>query len=124
MERSLIEKEQLPARAAQLKDAGWRLALISGVDQKEKFQVVYHFHKLLTDDLLQLSVDLPQDHPAVPSLASLFPLADWMERETYDLVGIIFQNHPNLTRLFLPDSYEGHPLRKDFTAYKRILPGA
>lgn len=123
MESQQLSREQLLQKVTELKNSGWLLMLISGVDRGDKFQVVYHFHKHLEPGLLQLTVDLVKDKPIVQSLASYFPLADWMERETYDLFGIIFEGHPNLKRLFLPDDYDGHPLRKDFAAYKRILPG-
>ncbi|MDO8557822.1 MAG: NADH-quinone oxidoreductase subunit C [bacterium] len=118
-----LTKEQLLQKATELKSSGWLLMLLSGVDRQDKFQAVYHFHKHGAPDLLQLTVDLPKENPAIASLASLFPLADWMERETYDLFGIRFDGHPNLKRLFLPDNFEGYPLRKDFIAYKRLLPG-
>ena len=123
METQQIQKEQLLQKAAELQKGGWLLMLLSGVDRKDKFQVVYHFHKHGSPDLLQLTVDLPHESPSALSLVSVYPLADWMERETYDLFGITFEGHPNLTRLFLPEDYDGHPLRKDFVAYKRILPG-
>lgn len=116
-------REQLLQKANELKNADWQLMLVSGVDRGDKFQVVYHFHKLSAPDLLQLTVDLPKESPSVPSLASLFPLADWMECETYDMFGIKFEGHPNLKRLFLPDDFDGYPLRKDFIAFKRLLPG-
>lgn len=123
MDIQLIPKEQILQKVAELKQSGWLLMLLSGVDRGDKFQVVYHFHKHLTPDILQLTVDLPKEKPAVASLVNHFPLADWMERETYDLFGIMFEGHPNMKRLFLPDDFDGHPLRKDFVAYKRILPG-
>ena len=118
-----LTKEQLFKKTTELKDSGWLLMLVSGVDRGDKFQVVYHFHKHGAPDTTQLTVDLPKENPTILSLVSTFPLADWMERETYDLFGIIFEGHPNLKRLFLPDNFDGHPLRKDFIAYKRLLPG-
>jgi len=123
MEIRQIPKEQLSQKTTELKKAGWQLTLLTGVDRPDKFQMVYHFNKLNAADLLQVTTDLAKESPRVPSLVSLYPLADWMERETYDLFGIVFEGHPNLKRLFLPDDFEGHPLRKDFVAYKRILPG-
>ena len=123
MEIRQIPKEQLSQKTTELKKAGWQLTLLTGVDRPDKFQMVYHFNKLNAADLLQVTTDLAKESPRVPSLVSLYPLADWMERETYDLFGIVFEGHTNLKRLFLPDDFEGHPLRKDFVAYKRILPG-
>ena len=123
MEIRQIPKEQLSQKTTELKKAGWQLTLLTGVDRPDKFQMVYHFNKLNAADLLQVTTDLAKESPRVPSLVSLYPLADWMERETYDLFGIVFEGLPNLKLLFLPDDFEGHPLRKDFVAYKRILPG-
>src|SRR3989344_3661049 len=117
MEIRQIPKEQLSQKTTELKKAGWQLTLLTGVDRPDKFQMVYHFNKLNAADLLQVTTDLAKESPRVPSLVSLYPLADWMERETYDLFGIVFEGHPNLKRLFLPDDFEGHPLRKDFVAY-------
>ena len=123
MEIQQFPKEQFLQKAGELKAAGWHLTLLSGVDRGDTFQMVYHFNKLNAPDLLQLTVDIVKESPKVSSLTSFYPLADWMERETYDLFGIVFEGHPNLKRLFLPDDFDGYPLRKDFVAYKRILPG-
>lgn len=123
MEIVTIKKDELPQKAYRLMQEKWQLLLVSGVDRGETFQVVYHFGKHGAADLLQLTVDAGKEAPSAPSITAMFPLADWMERETYDLFGIRFEGHPNLTRLFLPDDFDGHPLRKDFVAYKRILPG-
>ncbi|MCY0878550.1 MAG: NADH-quinone oxidoreductase subunit C [Firmicutes bacterium] len=54
------------------------------------------------------------EHEAVPSVVSVWPGANWPEREAYDLFGIVFEGHPQLTRIYLPDDWEGHPLRKDY----------
>ena len=118
-----ILKENLLQKSFELKKDAWQLLLITGVDRGTTFQVVYHFGKHGVADVLQCTVDAGKEASSVVSLTSIFPLADWMERETYDMFGIRFEGHPNLTRLFLPDDFEGYPLRKDFIAYKRILPG-
>ncbi|MDP3963664.1 MAG: NADH-quinone oxidoreductase subunit C [bacterium] len=123
MESLLIKKEELLAKAFELKKAAWQLLLVTGVDRGQTLQAVYHFGKHGAAELLQLTVDAGSQTPSVPSITAIFPLADWMERETYDMFGIRFEGHPNLTRLFLPDDFEGYPLRKDFVAFKRILPG-
>jgi len=123
MELLVLPKEQLLEKAFALKKQGWQLLLVSGVDRGDKFQTVYHFGKHGNADLMQITCDLGKDSPAAPSIAHIFPLADWMECETYDLFGISFTGHPHLKRLFLPEDFDGHPLRKDFVAYKRLLPG-
>ncbi len=60
--------------------------------------------------------DVPHDAPVIPSVTSLWPTANWHEREVYDLMGIKFEGHPDLRRILLPDWFPGHPLRKDFTS--------
>jgi NADH-quinone oxidoreductase subunit C len=60
-----------------------------------------------------VKVGLAADDPHVPSVTALFPTADWHEREVWDLFGLVFDGHPDLVRILLPDDWEGHPLRKD-----------
>lgn len=64
--------------------------------------------------LLTLHTDLPRDDPRLPSLHDVWPAAEWHERESWDLLGIVYEGHPDLRRIMLPDDWEGHPLRKDF----------
>jgi NADH-quinone oxidoreductase subunit C len=64
--------------------------------------------------LLTVHVDVPRDNPRVPSLCTIWPAAEWHERESWDLLGIVYTGHPDLRRIMLPDDWEGHPLRKDF----------
>ena len=126
MEIKIIEVNNLRKEAEELKKNGFRLVLVSGVDWISKnntFEVLYHFGKFNAPEMQLIKVSLPADNPHVPTISDLFGLADWHERETYDLFGIIFDGHPNLKRIFLPDDFKGHPLRKDFMAYKRVLPG-
>jgi NADH-quinone oxidoreductase subunit C len=84
-------------------------------------EVVYHLYSYHQKHFGKLKVKLPrwQDGvtgrlPTVPSVASVWPVADWHEREAYDLVGIQFTDHPNLKRILCPEDWEGHPLRKDY----------
>jgi NADH-quinone oxidoreductase subunit C len=90
------------------------LANISCVDYDEEFEMAYHFHSFQTADKLQVAVRIPRGQAAAPSLFSLYPTADWQEREIFDLMGITFSDHPNLKRILMPDDYPGYPLRKDF----------
>ncbi|MCP5071178.1 MAG: NADH-quinone oxidoreductase subunit C [bacterium] len=92
------------------------LQQMAGVDWPEEKRIrcsttVWSFSR---DRLLTFHVDLSRDNPRLPSLCGIWPAADWHERECWDLSGIIFEGHPDLRRIMLPDDWEGHPLRKDF----------
>jgi NADH-quinone oxidoreductase subunit C len=92
------------------------------VVRKDGFEVIYHLRSLPHHRALALKVVLPVDAPALASVADLWRAADWHERETFDMVGIVFEGHPNLKRILLPDDWEGHPLRKDYL-YPRSYQG-
>jgi NADH-quinone oxidoreductase subunit C len=78
-----------------------------------RFWMAYELYSPAHRHRLRVKVGLPQDEPRVPSVTSLFPTADWHEREVYDFFGIEFTGHPDLRRILLPDGWEGWPLRKD-----------
>ncbi len=85
--------------------------------QEEKggrFEVVYNFYSLSHKHRFFLKTMLPAEDPEIDSLTPLFNGANWMEREVWDLMGIKFTGHPNLTKILTPDELEGHPLRRDF----------
>ena len=63
---------------------------------------------------LRVETTAPDDDPHVPSVVALYPAADWHERETWDMFGIVFDGHPHLTRILMPDDWVGHPQRKDY----------
>ncbi len=89
---------------------------LCGVDylgREPRFEVVYHLLSLDHGHRVCLKVGVPEEDPTLPSLTSLWPTANYQEREAYDLFGIIFSGHPALKRILLPDDWEGHPLRKD-----------
>ena len=91
------------------------LNFITAVDYYDYFEVVYHISSLNHNHSLVLKTRCYQrDNPTVPSLVNLWRGADLQERETYDLMGIIFEGHPNLRRIALWEGFEGHPLRKDY----------
>ena len=90
------------------------LHCISGVDQGETLAVVYHLFSTTKRHFVVLKVEVPKDSPVVPSLAGMWPTANWLERETYDLFGIRFEGHPDPRRILLPDEWVGHPLLKDY----------
>jgi len=77
-----------------------------------RFQVNYHLYSMTHNTRLRLKVSV-RDGQSIPSVTGVWPAANWFERETYDLFGVIFDNHPDLRRLLLPDDYLGHPLRRD-----------
>ncbi|MBA7506764.1 NAD(P)H-quinone oxidoreductase subunit J, chloroplastic [subsurface metagenome] len=91
------------------------LTSITAVDYQDYFEVVYHLTSLKHNHSLVVKTRCyGRDKPAVPSVVSLWRGADFQEREIYDLMGISFDGHPNLKRIFLWEGFQGHPLRKDY----------
>jgi NADH-quinone oxidoreductase subunit C len=82
-------------------------------DQDPRFWLAYELRSVEHRHRIRVKVGLAEADPHVPSLAPFFPTANWHEREVYDFYGIAFDGHPNLTRILLPDDWEGYPLRKD-----------
>jgi NADH-quinone oxidoreductase subunit C len=114
---------------ALVREDGFRLCLsITGVDYlthsgrsllpaevaPERFEVVVHLLSLVHRERLRLRVQVPGDEPSIPSLYDVFPGCEAHEREVYDMFGIRFEGHPDLTRILMPEDWEGHPLRKDY----------
>ena len=94
-----------------------RLSTVTGVDwypAEPRFEVVYHLQSLARTTRLRVKCKLPGANPEIDSLTGVWRSANWYERETFDLFGIRFRNHPDLTRIMLPEDWEGHPLRKDY----------
>ena len=92
------------------------LADLCGLDfpeQEERFIVVYQLYSIEKNRRLRLKTSL-REGEAVDSVTPVWGTADWHERETYDLFGITFKNHPNMERILMPEDWEGHPLRKDY----------
>ena len=113
--QAVIKKEDLLKVAKKVKDMGFdNLSVITGTDYIDRFEVVYNFLSYRKSENLVLKVILDHDDPIVDTLSSLWKVADWLERETYDLVGIRFRGHPDLKRILLPEGWQGHPLRKDY----------
>ncbi len=90
------------------------LSCISGVDMLDHLETVYHLRSTSRNQLLQLKVRIDKDKPEVDSIVSVWPTANWLEREVYDLFGIHFSGHPDLRRILLDDDFEGFPLLKGF----------
>jgi NADH-quinone oxidoreductase subunit C len=90
-----------------------------GREDGPRFEVVYHLYSITHNHRLRVKVRLEEDDPIVPSIARLWPIADWFEREVWDMFGIRFQGHPDLRRLLLYEEFVGHPLRKDYPINRR-----
>jgi NADH-quinone oxidoreductase subunit C len=101
---------------------------LTGVDEPpESFHVVAHVYHPGSHEQLLLRTRVPHADPRLPSAVDVYRGANWHERETYEMFGVVFDGHPNLVPLLLPDGFEGHPLRKDFVLAARVAkqwPGA
>ena len=82
--------------------------------QEPRFEVVYLLHSVSTHQRLRLKCRVSGTTPSIDSVTSVWPGANWYEREVFDLFGIVFNNHPDLRRIMMPEGWDGHPLRKDF----------
>ncbi|QYC38124.1 NADH-quinone oxidoreductase subunit C 1 [Nonomuraea coxensis DSM 45129] len=101
---------------------------LTGVDEPpDAFRIVAHVYNPDARERLLLRTSVPRADPRLPSAVGVYRGADWHERETYEMFGVVFEGHPNLVPLLLPDGFEGHPLRKDFVLAARVAkawPGA
>jgi len=123
-----LEPARLHARLAELKAAGYTMLLdLGAVDYPKRaprFDVVYHLLKLplrkasvaelATPQRLRILCGVSADGPKLPTVTDLWSCADWAEREVFDLFGVVFEGHPDLRRIQMPNDWEGHPLRKDY----------
>ena len=112
-----VAKENLVELIKDLKSKGYdHLSLITGIDRKDRLEVVYHLHNMKENEYVVVRTETTDER--MPSISSLYASANWEEREQYDMLGIVFEGHPNLKRLFLPESWVGHPLRKNYDLSK------
>lgn len=112
---AVIKKEDLLKVAEKVREMGFdNLSVITGVDRVDRIEVIYNLFSYKKKHNLALKVVLDHTSPEVDSVISVWKVADWLERETYDLVGVKFNGHPNLKRILLPEGWVGHPLRKDY----------
>ena len=117
-----VRRERLLELARTLRDApGLRFELLSGVsgvhypaETGSELHAVYHLLSITHNRRVRLEVGVPDADPHVDSLVPVYPTADWHERETWDFFGIVFDGHPALTRIEMPDDWVGHPQRKDY----------
>lgn len=112
----VVDKENLVAVCRFVRDQlGFDLLVcISGADMLDHLESVYHLRSTTRAQLLQIKVRIEREKPEVDSVVSVYPTANWLERETYDMYGIRFAGHPDLRRMLLDDDFEGYPLLKDF----------
>ena len=93
------------------------LSDVTGVDRfpiEPRFEINYHLLSISHRRRLRVKARVSGQNPAIDSVTSVWPTANWHEREVFDLFGVRFEGHPDLTRILLPDDWEGHPLRKDY----------
>ncbi|MDN4506964.1 NADH-quinone oxidoreductase subunit C [Dietzia maris] len=117
-----VEREHLPAVAVTLRDAPdlrFEMSLgASGVHYPDatgrELHVVYPLQSITHNRRVMLETSAPDADPHIPTLTRVYPTTDWHERETYDFFGVVFDGHPSLTRIEMPDDWEGHPQRKDY----------
>lgn len=81
---------------------------------EDRFEVIYNLISLKTGTRIFLKVWCPEENPIVPTTTDIWPAANWNEREVWDMFGITFEGHPDLRRMFMPEDFEYHPLRKEF----------
>ena len=117
---AIVPPGHLTEFASAAREAGFEMLVdVTAVDhlrrRRVRFEVVAGLLSLQHNLRLRLLVPVPADDPTVPSLVPLYPAANFFEREVFDMFGIVFEGHPDLTRILLPDDWVGHPLRKDFS---------
>jgi NADH-quinone oxidoreductase subunit C len=89
-------------------------------DVEGRFRVVYHMLSLERAELVRIKVFVEDEDVEVPTVSDLFPIADWLEREVFDMFGIRFTDHPNLRRILMAEDFDGHPCRRDYPWQGRI----
>ena len=120
----IIKPEHLVETARYLRDTPGLiynfLSDISAVDyypeynRPERFGVAYHLYSLLYNRRLRLKVFVAEEEPVIPTVTVVWPAANWLEREIFDMMGISFEGHPDMRRLLMPDDWQGHPHRRDY----------
>src|SRR6266850_1542780 len=126
-----VRAADVPAVARALRDRGELafdfLAEVTAVDfwpAEPRFELVYMLVSIANRLRLRVKVRLPADDPHVATVSDVWPAANWLEREVWDLFGIAFDGHPDPRRLLMPEDWEGYPLRKDYPVQIRMTPRA
>ena len=118
-----VAADDIRAAMAALKEEGFRmLTFLTCVDHladgsrewPARYEIVYQLRDLETREQIRVRAFVDGDPPHIDSVQDMFPPANWDERETYDLFGVVFNDHPELTRILMPDDWVGHPLRRDY----------
>jgi NADH-quinone oxidoreductase subunit C len=113
-----LAADQICPAAATLQAAGYNffedLTAVDWYPSTPRFQLSYHLLSHSYKERIRLCVQVDGENPAVDSITSVWPAANFYEREVFDLFGIRFDGHPNLRRIMMPDDWQGHPLRKDY----------
>ena len=113
-----VDSGLLLAAASALRQAGYNffedMTAVDRLPASPRFQLSYHLLSLELKERIRLRVFINEANPSVESITSLWPGANYYEREVFDLFGIRFHGHPNLRRILMPDDWQGHPLRKDY----------
>jgi NADH-quinone oxidoreductase subunit C len=120
----IVNRAQIVAVATFMRDTPGLvynfLSDISAVDyypentRPERFGISYHIYSMLYNRRLRLKVFIPEDEPEVVTMTSVWPGANWLEREIFDMMGITFTGHPDMRRVLMPEDWDGHPHRRDY----------
>jgi len=114
-----VEVDEYLEKAESIKNDGYEMMVdLTAVDwyrkREPRFQLVVNFLSVSKNSRIILNVNVQDEELKVPSICEIYPSANFYEREVFDMFGIEFENHPELTRILMPDDWEGNPLRKDY----------
>ena len=123
-----VSRDEYVAKITEFHDAGFTMCIdLTAVDYlthpgralpegvvADRFEVVVNLLNMADATRVRVRVQVPGDEPHLPSIFGVYPGAEAMEREAFDMMGIVFDDHPDLTRILMPEDWEGHPLRKDY----------
>jgi len=113
-----VSRDDYPSLVRAALDAGYEtfidLCAVDHLAREPRFDVVVNLVSTQHGERLRIKVGVPNDDPELATITSIYAGSNFYERETWDMFGIVFEGHPDLTRLLMPDEWEGHPLRKDF----------
>ena len=115
---AVIDRDELTGVVEALAAAGYDqfidLTVVDYLDRRPRYELVVHVASTSHNRRLRIKAGVPSEDPTAASIVAVYPGANFFEREAYDMFGISFTGHPDLTRILMPDDWEGHPLRKDY----------